>query len=59
MADPVNTQPVALEISISPSAKIDLNEQWIAYLDTAEVPGCVDGIDQSMNYGDDTGTAYA
>jgi hypothetical protein len=60
MAEPINTEPIKLELELSPSSQIDLNEEWIAYLDQADIPSCVDGVDSSINYADDDGqSAYA
>jgi hypothetical protein len=53
MADPLNTEPINLELELSASAQLELSEDWIAYLDGTDVPSCVDGVDSSIRYDDD------
>jgi hypothetical protein len=53
MAEPINTEPINLELEFAPSSRLELSEEWIAYLNDAEVPSCVDGVDSSLNYDDD------
>lgn len=49
-----------IEVELNPIGSLDLNEEWVAYLaDSAEIPGTVAGIDPSITYADDGGTAYA
>jgi hypothetical protein len=43
-----------LEVEFAASSWLDLDEQWVAWLnDGAELPNCVDGIDPSISYDDD------
>jgi hypothetical protein len=53
MAEPLNTEPINLELELAPSARLDLSEEWIAYLNDTDVPSCVDGVDPSVSYDDD------
>jgi hypothetical protein len=57
MAEPINTEPINLELEFAPSSRLELSEEWIAYLNDAEVPSCVDGVDSSLNYDDNTALA--
>ena len=60
MAEPINTEPINLELEFAPSSRLDLSEEWIAYLNETDVPSCVDGVDPSINDGgDDDNTALA
>jgi hypothetical protein len=60
MADPVNTEPIELEAEFSAAEEeFNLTEEWIAYLESEDPPGGVDGIDPSITYTDDSDTAYA
>ena len=59
MAEPINTEPINLELELAPSARLDLSEEWIAYLNDADTPSCVDGVDSSITYTDDDNTALA
>jgi hypothetical protein len=59
MPEPINTEPINLELELAPSAQIDLSDEWIAYLNDTEVPSCVDGVDPSINYDDDDSSALA
>ena len=58
MAEPINTEPIKLELELAPSSQLELSEEWIAYLNDADVPSSVDGIDSSITYDDDN-TALA
>jgi hypothetical protein len=53
MPEPINTEPINLELEFSSSAQLELSEDWIAYLDGTDVPSCVDGVDPSIRYDDD------
>ena len=53
MPEPINTEPIALDTELNPAATVELNEQWIAYLEETDIPGSVDGVDPSMNNNDD------
>jgi len=60
MAEPINTEPINLELELAPASRLDLSEEWIAYLNDTDVPSCVDGVDPSINDGgDDDNTALA
>ena len=61
MADPINTETITLELEFAPSSRLDLSEDWIAYLNSTDVPSCVDGVDPSIDDGggDDNNTAIA
>jgi hypothetical protein len=60
MADPVNTEPISIETEIGAAEEeFNLNEEWIAYLDSEDPPAMVDGVDPSITYTDDSDTAYA
>ena len=59
MAEPINTEPINLELELAPSARLDLSEEWIAYLRDTDVPSCVDGVDPSINEAEDDNTALA
>ena len=59
MAEPINTETITLELELAPSSRLDLSEQWIAYLSDTDVPSCVDGVDPSIDDGDDDNTALA
>ena len=42
------------------SSRLDLSEDWIAYLNSTDVPSCVDGVDPSLDEGGgDDNTAIA
>jgi hypothetical protein len=58
MAEPINTEPIKLELELAPSSPLELSEDWIAYLNDTDVPSCVDGVDSSITYDDDN-TALA
>ena len=60
MADPVNTEPITIETEVGAAEEeFNLNEEWIAYLDSQDPPSLVDGVDSSITYTDDGDTAYA
>ena len=59
MAEPINTEPIKLELELAPSSRLDLSEEWIAYLRDTDVPSCVDGVDPSINEAEDDNTALA
>ncbi len=52
MSDPVSLN-AELELEIGASARLDLSEAWVAYLDETELPSSVDGVDNSISYADD------
>jgi len=60
MPEPINTEPITLDVELAPAGRVELNEEWIAYLEQTDIPGSVDGVDPSMNEGstdDDTAMA--
>ena len=59
MADPINNETVTLELEFAASSRLDLTEEWIAYLTSTDVPSCVDGVDPSLDEGGDDNTAIA
>jgi hypothetical protein len=53
MSEPINLN-ASLDVEFGGSERLELDEQWIAYLDqSAEIPSAVAGIDPSIQYGDD------
>jgi hypothetical protein len=49
-----------VDVELTAYGSLDLTEEWVTYLaDAAEIPGTVDGVDPSISYADDGGTAYA
>lgn len=49
-----------IDVELTAYGSLDLNEEWVTYLaDSAEIPGAVAGVDPSISYADDGGTAYA
>jgi hypothetical protein len=60
MADPINTEPIVIESEFGAAEEeFNLNEEWVAYLDSQDPPSIVDGVDTSITYADDGDTAYA
>ena len=61
MADEDIDLNAQIEVEITPYGSLDLNEEWVAYLnESAEIPGSVEGVDPSITYDDDgTNTAMA
>jgi hypothetical protein len=48
-----------LDSEFAGCGSLDLDAEWVAYLsESAEIPGCVSGVDYSITYEDD-GTAWA
>jgi hypothetical protein len=59
MADEIDIN-AQLEVELTPFASLDLDEEWVAYLNEFAEIGAVEGIDPSIDYRDDgTDTAYA
>jgi hypothetical protein len=53
MSEPINLN-AHLEVEFGGSERLELDEQWVTYLDqSAEIPSTVAGIDPSMQYDDD------
>lgn len=53
MSEPISLN-ARLEVEFGGSERLELDEQWIAYLDqSAEIPAAVAGVDGSIRYGDD------
>jgi hypothetical protein len=50
---------VEVEFEVEPSFVLELNEEWIAFLEAEEPPALIAGIDPSIRYLPDSGTAYA
>jgi hypothetical protein len=49
-----------LDSEFAGCGSLDLNAEWVAYLtESAEIPGCVSGVDYSITYEDDGTTAWA
>ena len=60
MADEEIDLDAQIDVEITPYGSLDLDEEWVAYLsESAEVPGAVEGVDPSITYDDDNGTALA
>ena len=60
MADEIDLN-ATIEVQLTPSGALDLDQEWVAYLDqSAEIPTVVEGVDPSIDYTDGgTDTAYA
>ena len=60
MADEIDLD-AQLEVEIEPYGSLDLDGEWVAYLnETADIPGSVSGVDPGVTYEDDgTNTATA
>lgn len=56
---------VEVEFSVDPSFVLELNAEWLAYLEAEEPPSLIAGVDPNLRYlpsggaGDEGGTAYA
>ncbi len=50
---------VEFEFDLNPEATIDLDAEWVGWLEAEPVPANVDGIDPSMTIGGDEGAAIA
>ena len=61
MADEEIDLNAQIEVEITPYGSLDLDEEWVAYLnESAEIPGAVEGVDPGITYEDDgTDTALA
>lgn len=55
------TEPVELtNLQVSASGSMHLNHEWVAYLDEAELPAHVVGIDDNLHHtAHEEGSAYA
>ncbi|MFC5287572.1 hypothetical protein ACFPM7_10970 [Actinokineospora guangxiensis] len=42
---------VEFEDEIPTEERIDLNGEWVAWLEEQPVPDCVDGVDESLRHG--------
>lgn len=53
MSEPINLN-AHLEVEFGGSERLELDEQWVTYLnESAEIPSAVAGIDSSIQYVDD------
>lgn len=50
---------VEADFEVEPVYVLELDGEWLAYLEQEEPPGMIAGIDDSLRYLPDTGTAYA
>lgn len=48
---------VEFEDEVPHEQTVELNAEWVAYLEDQPVPGCVEGVDESLRH--DSGTALA
>ena len=42
---------VEFEDEIPTEERVELNGEWVAWLEDQPVPGCVDGVDESLRHG--------
>ncbi|MGW5052378.1 hypothetical protein [Actinokineospora sp. NPDC004072] len=42
---------VEFESEIETAERIELNAEWVAWLEEQPVPSCVDGVDESLRHG--------
>lgn len=58
MDDPIATD-IDVEFEAAPTAVLELNEEWIAYLESQPVPGQIEGVDAGISYTSDSSTEMA
>lgn len=51
MAEPEDIDNIEFEYSVTPEATIELDPEWIAWLESEPVPANVDGVDPSLTIG--------
>ena len=42
-----------IEVELTPYGSLDLDEEWVAYLQSADIPDAVAGVDPNISYDDD------
>jgi hypothetical protein len=53
-----DTETVEFEDEVPTGERIELNQEWVTWLEGQPVPACVEGVDESPRYGtDDTALA--
>lgn len=54
-----DTETVEFEDEVPVGESIELNQEWVAWLESQPVPAGVEGVDESVRYGGTGDTALA
>lgn len=58
MDDPIATD-IDVEFEVTPTEVLELNGEWIAFLEAQPVPGQIEGVDPGISYMPDSSTEMA